>query len=488
MEMRTLVTKLDLGNSVAEFDNQLERYFVETETFHKLIANQADVVAGDKGTGKTAMFRILQRRYTTIPELKKVEVITGFNPSGNPVFQRLAQQALLTEGQYGSVWKAYIFSLVGNWLLDVYSGEFTENMAALDRLLSQTSLRSGDGNPQTIFSKIVNAVARYLNPQSVEVGLTLSEVGIPIITPKVEFAKTGESKEAAKTVPHEEALSLLDRCLEDADLTVWIVLDRLDEAFQGFPKTEIPALRALFRAYLDLLAYTRLGLKIFVRRDLFRKITQGGFVNLTHVNARKIEIVWDEKDLQNLLCRRIRESNGIVGMLGVSDAPDQQVFDAVFPEQVDIGKNKPTTWSWIMSRIRDGNQVTPPRNLIDLVSKAREAQLRREQREGRTFAKGVPLIEADSIRSALRRLSAERVEDTLLAEAGELAGSIERLRDGKAEHNVSSLAKVLGIAEAEVKAAIKPLLELGVLEQTGETYKIPMLYRDGLEITQGKAF
>jgi hypothetical protein len=31
-------------------------------------------------------------------------------------------------------------------------------------------------------------------------------------------------------------------------------------------------------------------------------------------------------------------------------------------------------------------------------------------------------------------------------------------------------------------------MDLGFLEQAGATYKIPMLYRDGLRITQGKAF
>jgi hypothetical protein len=55
----------------------------------------------------------------------------------------------------------------------------------------------------------------------------------------------------------------------------------------------------------------RLRPKIFVRQDLFRKIIQGGFVNLTHVNARKIEIAWDEDDLMNLLCRRIRENQKV---------------------------------------------------------------------------------------------------------------------------------------------------------------------------------
>lgn len=31
-------------------------------------------------------------------------------------------------------------------------------------------------------------------------------------------------------------------------------------------------------------------------------------------------------------------------------------------------------------------------------------------------------------------------------------------------------------------------MELGFLEKVGNTYKVPILYREGLAITQGKAF
>ena len=351
-----------------------------------------------------------------------------------------------------------------------------------------STLSASDYSPSTVFSKIMNAIARVF-PDSAEVTMTLSETGIPIIVPKVGFARTDASAEPPQeVVPHEQALGLLNAALNDIDLEVWVVLDRLDEAFQGFPATETPALRALFRTYLDLLEFPNVKLKLFVRRDLFRKITQGGFVNLTHVNARKVEIVWEEEDLMNLLCSRIREAPTLLTDIGAQDASDQELFDYIFPEKVDDAERKPTTWRWIMARIRDGNDVKPPRNLIDLVSKAREAQLRREDREGRYFVAGQDLIEPDSIRRALTRLSAERVEDTLLAEAGELSALIEKLRGGKAEHNEQSIAKQLGISEAEVKAAVKPLVELGVLETVGGSYKVPMLYRDGLGITQGKAF
>jgi hypothetical protein len=289
-------------------------------------------------------------------------------------------------------------------------------------------------------------------------------------------------------IPHEDALRLLNRALDEADITVWVILDRLDEAFQGFPAVEVPVLRALLRSYLDLLEFSRIRLKLFVRNDLFRKVTHGGFVNLTHVNARKIEIVWEEEDLLNLFCRRVRQCPEFIKSLALESKTDKEIFEAIFPRQVDQGPRKATTWSWIMSRIRDGNGIKPPRNLIDLAIKAKEAQLRSEERTSRSFGVGVPIIDAEAIRRAQKALSEQRVQDTLLAEAADFAPMIEKFRNGKAEHNDQSLARLLAITTSKVRPTVRPLLEMGFLEEVGESLKVPILYRDGLEITQGKAF
>lgn len=488
MQIRELLSMLDLGSSVAEFDEALDRYFVETQAFEALALDKADIIAGEKGTGKTALFRIFQKRYTTVPELKGVEVVAGFNPAGNPVFQRLVQMEPLQEGGYVTVWKAYFLSLVGNWLLELFESPSTAPMRQLDDTLRHVGLRSQDDSAQTIFSRLINVFSRVLKPKSAEVAFSISEAGIPVVSPKLEFAEPEPHEDSSDVISHEAALSALSSALEEVDLTVWVVLDRLDEAFQGFPNIEVPALRALLRTYLDLQAYPRVRLKLFVRNDLFRKVIQGGFVNLTHVNARRIVITWEEEDLLNLFSRRVRDSARFVEDAKLTGLGDKQIFDRIFPAQVDQGSRKPTTWGWIMSRIRDGNGIKPPRNLIDLAVKAKEAQIRGEERNPREYENEVPIIEADSIRRAHRVLSDQRVQDTLLAEAADLAPMIEKFRDGKAEHNSASLAALLGIPENAVRSAIKPLAEMGFLEEVGSSYKVPMLYREGLEITQGKAF
>lgn len=215
---------------------------------------------------------------------------------------------------------------------------------------------------------------------------------------------------------------------------------------------------------------------------------RSGFVNLSHINSRKTEIVWEEDDLYDLLIRRIQESSDLLKSLDVSNGSTEEIFGSLFPEKVDGGSRKPSTWVWMMGRIRDGNDVRPPRNLIDLVQKAQSEQLRREDRARSEYVPGTAVIGSDAIKKGLARLSNQRVEDTLLAEAGEFANLIEAFRGGKAEHNTATLETVLDLHGTELAKAIDVLKDLGFLEEVGTSYKVPMLYRDGLGITQGKAF
>jgi len=133
----------------------------------------------------------------------------------------------------------------------------------------------------------------------------------------------------------------------------------------------------------------------------------------------------------------VRDSTEFVKAAQLSGRSDKEIFDSIFPKQVDQGLRKPTTWVWMMSRIRDGNRIKPPRNLIDLIIKAREVQLRAEDRNPREYSSAVPMIEPDAVRRAHRGLSEQRVQDTLLAEAADFAPIIEKFRDGKAEHDVA---------------------------------------------------
>lgn len=489
--VKKVLQALDLGASVAEHDQLLQQHFVETSVFRKVVEGRVDIVAGDKGTGKTAIFRILKERYASYPELADVEVVPAFNPVGNPIFQRLLETETLNEDEYIAVWKVYFVSLAGNWILNFFEDDATEDMKQLDALLKGADLRSVDETPQTVFAKVIARLKRLLPKiKGLEGTATSSPEGMPILTGKLLFDSDADDtingEGDGRIVRPDDALALVQRVLADNGFKIWLVVDRLDEAFQGRPVVERPALRALLRSYLDMLEFDNMRLKLFVRRDLFARIITGGFVNLTHINARKVNITWDDEDLKDLLDRRLRSSEDFINSFPGDVTAEDALFRAVFPNQVDQGSRKPDSWTWMLSRVRDANGVKPPRNLIDLVLKAQEQQLKREERDPRIIVPGTePLIMSDALKKGLQALSEERVQDTLLAEAGDDAQLVELFRNGKAEHNMESLAPLLG---ADSNNKIEFLKTLGFLEPVGNNYKIPMLYRGGLNITQGKAF
>ncbi len=103
-----------------------------------------------------------------------------------------------------------------------------------------------------------------------------------------------------------------------------LALDRLDVAFADEGELEANALRALFLVYLDLLAYDRITLKIFLRSDIWRRIMQSGFREASHI-TRNLTIQWNRQAL----------------LTSLSDA-----FCATARYETIVGCRNPTTYMW----------------------------------------------------------------------------------------------------------------------------------------------
>jgi hypothetical protein len=105
----------------------------------------------------------------------------------------------------------------------------------------------------------------------------------------------------------------------------------------------------------------------------------------------------------------------------------EMMFENVFPEQVEIGINKPRTFDWMLGRTRDGTGTNAPRELIHLLSTARDIQLskievgEREPSETKLFTGG-------AIKEALGEVSRVRLEQTLYAEYPELREYLEKMQ------------------------------------------------------------
>ncbi len=294
----------------------------------------------------------------------------------------------------------------------------------------------------------------------------------------------------------------MDSLLADAntalgqlDFSVWIVLDRLDVAFAQHEQLEKNALRALFKAYLDMGAIDQVSVKIFLRSDIWQRITDEGFREASHI-TRALTISWNEQSLRPLVLRRILKNKPIADYYGVdpeavfSSVDEQEgLLRRMLPDQVDAGRN-PKSFSWMVSRTADGSTATAPRELIHLVSSLRESQLKRIE-QGHDLPPREELFDRAAFKEALQGVSEVRLRQTLYAEYPNLKPQIDKLSREKAEQRPETLAKIWGTDETEARTLAEALVSVGLFERRGTkgepSYWVPFLYRDALELVQGEA-
>jgi hypothetical protein len=313
---------------------------------------------------------------------------------------------------------------------------------------------------------------------------------------KITFREPGPEETKLGFISVDSLLELASDALTEESKSIWIALDRLDVAFADSPELEANALRALFRIYRDLQGLTNLSLKILLRDDIWKRITDPGFREASHI-TRAITITWGPHALLNLVIRRALNNEALVHFYDVdktqvlSRAEEQEkLFYRIFPIQVDAGARKPNTLLWMLSRTADGSRQTAPRELIHLLSAARDEQLQLLEM-GAAEPAGEVLISPAALKAALPAVSNVRYTQTLCAEHATLKPLLAKLEGEKTQQTAKSLAKIWRTSSSEALENAEKLVEIGFFEKRGTKddpiFWVPFLYRDALHLVQGPA-
>lgn len=493
MSTLDILRTLNFGQRVAEEEgDQLASYFVETDHWHRLYSDANDVVYGPKGAGKSALYSLLVDRKDELFD-RGILLAPGENPRGAPAFRALVGDPPASEREFIALWKLYIACLISATL-----EEYGIPGQAADELrtrLEQSGLRQRHKNLQGLLLTAFEYVKRILRPTSVETGLQLdAATQVPSgVTAKITFAEPSLADAELGVASVDRLLALADEALNSAGYKIWILLDRLDVAFTDTHLLEQNA-RALFHTYLDLLSYNNLRLKIFLRTDIWRRITTSGFREASHI-TRHLTISWNRNSLLNLVIRRILQNDSIINTYGVnkeavlaSADAQETLFYRLFPEQVEAGARKTNTFDWMVGRTCDGSRQCAPRELIHLMNSLREVQIRRLE-VGDPEPEGGQLFTRGAFKEALPEVSAVRLTQTLYSEYPDARDFIEKLRGEKTQHTLNSLANLWQIPVEDALHTSKYLADIGFFEQRGEKrdpmFWVPLLYRDALSLVQG---
>jgi hypothetical protein len=491
-----LLKHLSFGSRVAEDEiDDLQGYFVETDQWNRLYNGNVDVIYGPKGSGKSALYFLLLSRENSLFD-RNILIIPAENPRGTPVFEDIVPDPPTTEFQFIGLWKLYLLSLAADRLREL--GLHNQHINLVATTLEQSGLIKRVKNLKAYLREAFEYVRSWTRLEAIE-GIVATDPtsGMPIgFSGKVTLREPTSSQRSLGYLSIDALLGELNSALAQENYTVWLTLDRLDVAFSENHDIEVNALRGLFKVYLDLMAHERIKLKIFLRSDIWRRITKTGFREASHI-TRTAHIKWTDQSLLNLAVRRIIQREAILKWINVKPTEvlssiDAQgdVFERIFPEQVDVGAKKPATFDWLLSRTSDGFGASAPRELIHLLNASRDMQVRKLEL-GEAGPADTTLISSAAIKDALPEVSRVRLEQTLYAEYPDARDRLERLRGQKTEHTVASLAAIWGCDEERSRRLADELIEIGFFLNRGSkespSYWVPFIYRDGLEMVQGKA-
>jgi hypothetical protein len=496
-DKQQVLRELTFGQRVAEDEAaRLSAYFVETDQWRRVWDGQVDIVYGAKGAGKSAIYATLSQRDEDLFD-RGILARAAENPQGAPAFQGLITDPPDSEDQFIFLWKLYFLSLLAQVLEDYgVGGEQAKQLANTLRDAGLLHPRSSS------LARLVRSVLSYVRywfnaPESIEGAVALDPTGVPVgLSTKITFRQPTAQEQARGKVYVDDLFELANEALRQDDYHIWLLLDRLDVAFAESRQLEANALRALFRVYLDLVPLDHISLKIFLRSDIWQSITTSGFREASHI-TRELTIRWDSASLLRLVVQRLLQNPALCRFYQVNTdeilsrtTAQRHLFEKVFPSQVDTGPNKPKTFDWCLLRTRDGTKNNAPRELIHLLSAAREVQLRRLEL-GEPQPPDHFLFERTAVKDALPEVSEVRLTKTLYAEYAEYRQYLELLEGQKTDHSPKSLSGVWSVSEETAQEIANRLVEIGFFEKRGEQahprYWVPFLYRPALQLVQGSA-
>jgi hypothetical protein len=414
----------------------LSSYFVETEQWKRVWNGEIDVVYGPKGAGKSAIYATLVARESNLFD-RGVLIRAAESPRGAPAFAGLVEDPPATEAEFVALWKLYFLALIADVFVD-YELASPQAQRVIEILTDARLRPSGRPSLKHHIRTALEYVRRLLRPAEVAptVEIDPSTGSVTGFSTRIRFSEPDESQRSLGAIYVDELFDLADQALANDDFKLWLLIDRLDVAFAGSPELEQNALRALFKVYLDLNQLDQIRLKIFLRSDIWRAITAGGFREASHI-TRELTIEWSHGALLQLIVQRLLQNLRLVAFFGVdaaavlSDVRAQRAFfESVYPPQVDTGPNKLKTFEWCLSRTKDGTGLTAPRELIHLLNEACDVQLRRIEL-GEGGPAGQYLFDRASIKAALPAVSQVRLTKTLYAEYPDIRSYVEMLESQK---------------------------------------------------------
>ena len=287
---------ITFGDRVAKNESeQLAAYFIKTEHWEKVRNGKADIIFDSKGAGKSALYTLLFAQSAQMEREGKV-LISAEKPTEQTVFSEIKNTPPTTEVEFVALWKVYICQLVVQQLAT--KGKCAGSAGIVKDKLVEAGLIEEKSTLKRLVNAAMSFARRITSVESVEGGAGLEGS----VTGKITFRTPTTEKHKVGFVSVDEILETLNSFLIENSFEFWILFDRLDVAFDQDPELEKNGLRALFKTYRDIEDLKAICLKVFLRDDIWKRITDEEFRESSHI-TRTTTISWSPQSLLSRPCK-----------------------------------------------------------------------------------------------------------------------------------------------------------------------------------------
>lgn len=339
------LSDLNFGAPAAERDiNQgLDDYFVESDAFRRVESGKKTVVVGNRGTGKSAIFKVIAARERQAG--KTVIELTPEDYSYEMLSSVLAQEqagSWAKTGAYSVAWKYLIYVLVMK--------ELTKSGPRIKAGVAGDIYRYLRDNHKDMADNPIGQLISYMKRlEGVKIGTYEGAV------------KSRELESLYRLEELEPLLPKLDQLCARQQVRVFV--DELDRGWdasedaQGF-------VAGLFQACISINnRHPHLSISMSLRQELYDSIPT------LYEDAQKyrdlIEVLaWDEPQLLELSASRIRHS-----VPDLAEASNAEAWSSVFAETLEYRQNK--SFNYIVDRT-----LYRPREMIQFCTQCIERKQR----------------------------------------------------------------------------------------------------------------
>lgn len=464
------------GSAENEFETfkELKSNFYPLQEYRYIYDNSKFLITGSKGSGKTALFKVLQcpeyakalAQYLgnlSMEDIYNTEWITGFDQSENFPDRSniIAIGKTLDREVYFKYWKMLAIKVMKKFILQY----FVERIPFLDDIFS-----SG-------YSEFRSIMERYENLDE-----KMSEI-----------------------------FRQLDTRLANEKKVLIITYDKLDSGLDIKYRGEMVSELLNFWSENNI-RLKNIKSKIFLRNDIFKNEVKG-ITDKIKLNNYRANIEWSYDYLLSMVWKRIMEKNdslksilqkaienggyflSVSEQVGIVPKPQREVNQICLEELIGnkMGKgNKAYTYNWVSYRLSDTNDNIVPRSILKLFSVSAQREIEFLESDVATnFAK---IIRPRSLEDALNEVSEDRLED-LAEEYPEFRRVFYDLKNycgifPADEKNLYDALIQCGLSEANIKMYVDQLKEIGVLKEYQRKksdpirYHIPDIYLKGMKLVR----